>query len=573
MTPERPLLGFLPRSIECLRQGYTLSTFLHDLVAGLTVGLVALPLAMAFAIASGVSPQAGLYTAVVAGFLISALGGSRTQIGGPTGAFVVIVAGIVARFGVSGLALVSLMAGIMLLIMGFTGLGAAVKYIPRPITIGFTNGIALLIASTQIKDFFGLRTPAVPSEFIARIRLLLHYAATTRWQTVAVAVASLAIILLLPRLTRRIPGSIVALLLTTLAVALFHLPVETIGTRFGGIPQGFPHFAFPDFHAEHIVPLLPSAFTVALLAAVESLLSAVVADGMSGDRHNSNVELVAQGIANVVSPLFGGIPATGAIARTATNIRSGARTPVAGMVHALTLLAILLVAAPLARFVPLATLAAVLFVVAYNMGEWREIATILRLSWTDIAVWFTTFALTVLADLTVAVGVGMALAALLYIYRIGETTTVEPVTRDYLRDGQAHILQDKDIPAHVTILRIHGPFLFGTTEKLVEATRDLKHFEDVVILRLRNMTALDATGIHAIEGFSERLHKAGKTLLLCGARDQPAQLIAQSDLLDQIGPENVLPHVQAALARAREVQADFSGIGHEMALELEHRPL
>ena len=573
MTPERPLLGFLPRSIECLRQGYTLSTFLHDLVAGLTVGLVALPLAMAFAIASGVSPQAGLYTAVVAGFLISALGGSRTQIGGPTGAFVVIVAGIVARFGVSGLALVSLMAGIMLLIMGFTGLGAAVKYIPRPITIGFTNGIALLIASTQIKDFFGLRTPAVPSEFIARLRLLLHYAATTRWQTVAVAVASLAIILLLPRLTRRIPGSIVALLLTTLAVALFHLPVETIGTRFGGIPQGFPHFAFPDFHAEHIVPLLPSAFTVALLAAVESLLSAVVADGMSGDRHNSNVELVAQGIANVVSPLFGGIPATGAIARTATNIRSGARTPVAGMVHALTLLAILLVAAPLARFVPLATLAAVLFVVAYNMGEWREIATILRLSWTDIAVWFTTFALTVLADLTVAVGVGMALAALLYIYRVGETTTVEPVTRDYLRDGQAHILQDKDIPAHVTILRIHGPFLFGTTEKLVEATRDLKHFEDVVILRLRNMTALDATGIHAIEGFSERLHKAGKTLLLCGARDQPAQLIAQSDLLDQIGPENVLPHVQAALARAREVQADFSGIGHEMALELEHRPL
>jgi SulP family sulfate permease len=573
MTPDRPLLGFLPRSIECLRQGYTLSTFLHDLVAGLTVGLVALPLAMAFAIASGVSPQAGLYTAVVAGFVISALGGSRTQIGGPTGAFVVIVAGIVARFGLPGLALVSLMAGIMLLIMGFTGLGAAVKYIPRPITIGFTNGIALLIASTQIKDFFGLRTPPVPSEFISRLRVLLHYAATTRWQTVAVAVASLAIILLLPRLTRRIPGSIVALLLTTLAVAVFHLPVETIGSRFGGIPQGFPHFAFPDFHAEHIVPLLPSAFTVALLAAVESLLSAVVADGMSGDRHNSNVELVAQGFANVVSPLFGGIPATGAIARTATNIRSGARTPVAGMIHALTLLTILLVAAPLARFVPLATLAAVLFVVAYNMGEWREIATILRLSWTDIAVWFTTFALTVLADLTVAVGVGMALAALLYIYRVGETTTVEPVTRDYLRDGQAHILQDKDIPSHVTILRIHGPFLFGTTEKLVEATRDLKHFEDVVILRLRNMTALDATGIHAIEGFHERLHKAGKTLLLCGARDQPAQLIAQSDLLPKIGPENVLPHVQAALARAREVQADFSGIGHEMAMELEHRPL
>ncbi len=375
------------------------------------------------------------------------------------------------------------------------------------------------------------------------------------------------------QVTKRLPGSIVALLLSTALVAAFHLPIETIGSKFGGIPQGFPHFTLPDFHAEHILPLLPSAFTVALLAAVESLLSAVVADGMSGDRHNSNVELVAQGVANIASPLFGGIPATGAIARTATNIRSGALTPVAGMVHALTLLTILLVAAPLARFVPLATLAAVLFVVAYNMGEWREIGTILRLSKTDIAVWFTTFALTVFADLTVAVGVGMTLAALLYIYRIAETTTVAPVTPEYLEDGQAHILQDKDIPSNVTILRIHGPFLFGTTEKLAEATRDLKPFGDVVILRLRNMTALDATGIHALEQFSDRLHKVGKTLLLCGARDQPSRLIAGSDFLKHVGAENVLPHVQAALARAREVQGDFAGVGRELALELEHRPL
>jgi SulP family sulfate permease len=294
---------------------------------------------------------------------------------------------------------------------------------------------------------------------------------------------------------------------------------------------------------------------------------------MSGDRHNSNVELVAQGVANIASPLFGGIPATGAIARTATNIRSGALTPVAGMVHAVTLLVILLAAAPLARFVPLATLAAVLFVVAYNMGEWREIGSILRLSKTDIAVWFTTFALTVFADLTVAVGVGMTLAALLYIYRIAETTTVAPVTREYLRDGQAHILQDKDIPSNVTILRIHGPFLFGTTEKLGDATRDLSQFGDVVILRLRNMTALDATGIHALEQFSDRLHKAGKTLLMCGARDQPSRLIARSDFLEHVGAENVLPHVQAALARAEEIQGDFAGLGREMALELEHRPL
>jgi len=563
---------WLPRSIECLR-GYTARQFTQDLIAGFTVGLVALPLAMAFAIASGVPPQAGLYTAVVAGFLISALGGSRTQIGGPTGAFVVIVAGIVLKFGLGGLALVGIMAGILLLMMGITGLGTAVKYIPRPVTIGFTNGIALLIASTQIKDFLGAKTPPVPSEFLARIRMLLHYVGTTRWQTVAVAATSLAVILLWPRLTKRVPGSIVALLLSTVVVVGFHLPVETIGSKFGGIPQGFPHFALPSFQAAHILPLLPSAFTVALLAAVESLLSAVVADGMSGDHHNSNVELVAQGVANIVSPLFGGIPATGAIARTATNIRSGALTPVAGMVHALTLLAILLVAAPLARFVPLAALAAVLFVVAYNMGEWREIGTIVRLSKTDIAVWITTFSLTVLADLTVAVGVGIALAALLYIYRIAETTTVEAVTPEYLEDGQAHILQDKDIPSNVTILRIHGPFLFGATEKLADATRNLTKLGDVVILRLRNMTALDATGIHALEQFSERLHKTGKTLLLCGARNQPSQLISRSDFLKRVGPENVLPNIQAALSRVNEIQGDFEGIGRELALEMEHRPL
>jgi len=563
---------WIPRSIECLR-GYTPKAFTQDLVAGLTVGLVALPLAMAFAIASGVPPQAGIYTAVVAGFLISALGGSRTQIGGPTGAFVVIVAGIVVKFGLSGLALVGMMAGVILLVMGLTGLGSAVKYIPRPVTIGFTNGIALLIASTQIKDFLGLHTAAVPSEFLPRMAMLVERAATLQWQTVVIAVASLAIILLWPRLTKRIPGSIVALLVATLAVTIFHLPVETIGSKFGGIPQGFPHFSLPAFHAALIIPLLPSAFTVALLAAVESLLSAVVADGMSGDKHNSNMELAAQGVANIVSPLFGGIPATGAIARTATNIRSGALTPMSGMIHAATLLAILLVAAPLARFVPLGALAAVLFVVAYNMGEWREIGTILSLSVADIAVWITTFALTVLADLTVAVGVGMALAALLYIYRVAETTTVQAVTPEYLEDGQAHILQDKEIPANVTILRIHGPFLFGTTEKLADATRNLSEFREIVVLRLRNMTALDATGIHALEQFSERLHKAGKTLLLCGARDQPSQLLSRSDFLKHLGPENILPNVQAAIDRAESLQGDFEGVAPKMAQDLEQHPL
>jgi SulP family sulfate permease len=424
-----------------------------------------------------------------------------------------------------------------------------------------------------VKDFLGLRTPPVPSEFLKRMGVLTAHLGTTQWQTAAVACVSLAIILLWPRWNKRIPGSIVALFAVTLAVPLLHLPVETVGTRFGGIPQGFPPFTLPHLRADQILPLLPSAFTVAMLAAVESLLSAVVADGMSGDKHNSNVELMAQGVANLVSPLFGGIPATGAIARTATNIRSGGRTPVSGMIHAVTLLAILLAAAPLARFVPLATLAAVLFVVAWNMGEWREIGSVLRLGKTDIVVWAVTFTLTVVADLTVAVGVGMALAALLYIYRVAQTTTVAPVTEEYLRDGLLHVLQDKEIPPYVAILRIHGPFLFGTTEKLAEATRDLKAFPAVVILRLRNMTALDGTGLHALETFSDRLHDSGRTLLLCGAREQPAELLAGSEFVEHVGQENVLPHVQAALARAREITEAFSGMGQEMAAEMERAAL
>jgi SulP family sulfate permease len=544
----------LPKSILALRS-YTAQAFLHDLLAGITVGLVALPLAMAFGIASGVTPQAGLYTAVVAGFLISALGGSRTQIGGPTGAFVVIVAGIVLRFGMSGLAMVTLMAGVLLVIMGLTGLGAAVRFIPRMVVIGFTNGIAVLIASTQIKDFFGLKTPAVPSEFLPRIKLLIAHFATVNSSALGLGLGTLAILVLLPRFTRKFPPSIVALLVCTGVSIVFHLPVETIGSKFGGIPRGMPPFAIPDFHAEHFLPLIPSAFTVALLAALESMLSAVVADGMTGDRHNSNVELVAQGVANIVSPMFGGIPATGAIARTATNIRAGARSPISGIVHALTLLAILLVAAPLASYIPLATLAAILFVVAYNMGEWKEIGAILQMDGTAISVWLVTFALTVFADLTVAVGVGLGLAALLYIYRVAETTTVSPVTDEYIRDGLPHVLQGRIVPPYVSLLRIHGPFLFGTTEKLVEATVNIEAFEPIVILRLRNMTAIDATGIHAIESFATRLRESGRTLLLCGAMEQPSRLLHGNRFLDRVGRENIMPNIQTALDRAKELHA------------------
>jgi SulP family sulfate permease len=553
-----------PKLLLCLRN-YSAQEFVADLVAGLTVGLVALPLAMAFGIASGVTPQAGLYTAVVAGFLISALGGSRTQIGGPTGAFVVIVAGIVARFGIQGLLVVTMMAGVFLIVMGVTGLGTAVKFIPRPVTIGFTNGIALIIASTQIKDFLGLQTPSVPSEFARRIAALWEHIGTLNLPTVLMASTSLAVIILLPRISKRLPGSIVALFLGTAVSAALHLPIETIGSKFGGIPTGLPPFSLPPLRFDLMMPLLPSALTVALLAAVESLLSAVVADGMSGDKHNSNTELIAQGVANLATPLFGGIPATGAIARTATNIRSGAKSPVAGMVHALTLLLILLVAAPLARFVPLSTLAAVLFVVAYNMGEWKEIGVILRLSKADKLVWLSTFSLTVFADLTVAVEVGIVLAALLYIYRVAQTTTVSAVTDKYIESGRAHSLQDKALPPNVSILRIHGPFLFGTTDKLAHETADLKQFAPVVILRLRNMTAIDATGLHALEAFCTRLHKEGKTLLLCGARDQPAEILKRSEIARHIGRENILPHIEAALKRAQEIAEDFDGVGQEIA--------
>jgi SulP family sulfate permease len=555
---------WLPKLFLCLQQ-YSRQDLVADCVAGVTVGLVALPLAMAFGIASGVTPQAGLYTAVVAGFLISALGGSRVQIGGPTGAFVVIVAGIIAKFGLSGLFMVTLMAGVLLIVMGITGFGAAVKFIPRPVTIGFTNGIALLIASTQLQDFLGLVTPTVPSDFIQRMKVLAQYFSSLDGHTVTIATTSLGVILFSPRLIKKIPGSIVALFLGTCVVAVFDLPIATIGSKFGGIPIGLPSFAMPEFRADLIIPLLPSAFTVAILAAVESLLSAVVADGMSGDKHNSNVELVAQGIANLVSPLVGGIPATGAIARTATNIRSGAKTPVAGLVHALTLLLILLVAAPLARFIPLATLAAVMFVVAYNMSEWREIGVILKLSKADKAVWLTTFALTVLADLTVAVEVGMVLAALLYIYRVSQTTTVATITDELIENGRPHILQDKCMPDYVTILRIRGPFLFGTTEKLAEETPDVARFAPVVILRLRHMTAIDATGLHAIEMFAKRIKQSGRVLLLCGARDQPAEFLEQSDFLENFGRDNILPHVQAALDRAQEIFEGFDGVGRDVA--------
>ena len=546
---------WLPKSILSFRE-YDLVTFRNDLIAGVTVGLVALPLGMAFSIASGLPPQSGIYCAIVTGFLISALGGSRTQIGGPTGAFVVVVAGIIEQHGVTGLFMCTMMAGVMLILLGITGTGSAVKFIPRPVIIGFTNGIAILIASTQVRELLGVSVTEHTGEFLSRMAAVWRHIGTYSITSVAVGGAALATILLVNRFVRAVPGTIVALVAGTAGTWALGVQVETIGSRFGALPSGLPPVQIPVFDPALITTLLSPAVTVAMLGAIESLMSAVVADRMSGDRHNPNVELIAQGVANVVSPIVGGLPATGAIARTATNIRSGARTPVAGMIHALTLLVILLAGAQLAALVPMTVLAAILFVVAWNMGEWHEIPGLLKQSGADIAVWGVTFLLTVLADLTVAVEVGMVLAALLFIRRVSHTTTVSRVTDDYLDEGRVHVLQDKPIPSYVAIFRVHGPFLFGATEKLTSVFDRIDDLPPVVVFRLRNMTAIDATGIRALEEVATRLRASGRTAVFCGALEQPRALLTSSGFAQHVGAENFVPHVDAALERARVLNGD-----------------
>jgi SulP family sulfate permease len=552
-----PNRDWLPRSVESLKS-YDRHKFLGDLIAGVTVGLVALALAMAFAIASGVTPQSGLYCAIVAGFLISALGGSQMQIGGPTGAFVVVVFGIVTRYGVDGLYMCTLMAGVLLVLLGITGLGSAVKFIPRPVVAGFTSGIAITIASTQIQDFFGIKATKVPGDFLGRMETLARNFKTFSHLETTMGVLAIVLILICNRFLKRIPGYIVALFVGTAAVMIFHLPVQTIGTRFGGIPSGLPHFQIPQFHANLIRPLISPAITVAMLGAIESLMSAVVSDRMSNTKHNPNVELVGQGIANIASPLFGGLPATGAIARTATNIRSGAKTPVAGMIHSLTLLMILLFAAPLARFVPLSVLSGILLVVSYRMGEWKEIPELFKLTPLEIGTWAATFLLTVFADLTVAVEVGMILAALVFIRKVTETTTVSQVTEEYLREGTVHSLQDRELPSYVTIFRIHGPFLFGSTDKIDEILSKLNEFPPIVILRLRNMTAIDATGLQALAELADRIHSSGRGLILCGAREQPSLMMQRAEFSEHVGAENICPNVSEAIARAHVLHSELA---------------
>ena len=546
-------IAFRPRLLETLKN-YSASDFMADLTAGFTVGIVALPLAMAFAIASGVKPEAGIFTAVIAGFIISALGGTRVAIGGPTGAFIVILYGIYAKYGAENLAICTIMAGVILLIMGAARLGTVIKYIPYPVTMGFTSGIAVLIFSTQIKDFLGLTVDKMPSDFVPKMTVLAEHFNTFRWPTLALAAGSLAIILLWPKKwQRRVPGSIVALIMGTAAVAFFQVPVETIGSKFGGIPQALPHPQIPALSWENIQHLFQPATTIAMLAAIESLLCAVVADGMIDDRHDSNQELMAQGLANIVSPLFGGIAATGAIARTATNIKCGGRSPVAGIVHAVTLLAIILVAAPLAKFIPLATLSAVLVNVALNMGEWHNFARIPKWPRSDAVVFLTAFGLTVVVDLTAAVEIGMVLAAILFIKRVSETTQITAVDESSETNGPEHSLIGKVVPKGVMIYRIFGSFFFGAADKLETALKRSGQEPQVLILGMRKVLAMDATGLNALEDLYERLHLHKKQLILSGPHTQPLFMMDKAGFLDRLGRENICANLEHSLERAREI--------------------
>jgi len=549
-------VAFRPKLFDTLK-GYSRADFAADAIAGLTVGIVALPLAMAFAIASGVDPKAGLYTAIVAGFLISFLGGSKVQIGGPTGAFVAIVYGVVAQHGVDRLILCTLMAGVMLVLMGLAQLGSLIKFIPFPVTAGFTSGIGVIILSTQIKDFFGLDVRTVPADFIHKLVVLIRNF-HPNWLSTALAAGSVAVIFLWPRkLTGKIPASIAVLVAGVVAVSLLDLDtrfaVETIGTRFGGIPQGLPPFNFPNVNFASMQELFRDAFTIALLAAIESLLCAVVADGMIDDRHDSNQELLAQGAANIGSALFGGMPATGAIARTATNIRNGARTPVAGIIHALVLLVIVLVAAPLAKNVPLAVLSGVLIMVAVRMVEWEHFKRLLRWPRGDAAMFLLAFGLTVLIDLTVAVEVGMVIAAVLYIKRTSEATQITSLDQETDPEDKDRVRTRTDIPEGVVVFRIFGAFLFGAVDKLETALKRTRQKPRVLILRMHSLLAIDATGINVLEEIYEKLHRHGGHLIISGLHAQPLFAMERSGFIDRIGLQNLCADLDNALVRTREL--------------------
>ena len=557
MSPTTRRSVLLPKFATTLKS-YDRDQFLRDLVAGIIVGVVALPLAIAFAIASGVTPDRGLWTAIVAGFIVAVLGGSRVQIAGPTGAFVVIVYGIVQQHGVDGLLVATLMAGLMLVVFGIAKFGAVIKFIPHPVTTGFTSGIAVIIFTSQVKDFLGLRMGDVPADFVEKLASYATHLGQVSPAAAGVAILALAIIVVGPRVTTRIPSPFIALIATTAIVTILDLPVETIGSRFGEISGRFPTPTIPDVSFDQIKALLGPAFAIAMLGGIESLLSAVVADGMIGGRHRSNMELVAQGVANLVTPILGGMPATGAIARTATNVKNGGRTPVAGIVHSLTLLLITLAAGRWAGLIPMATLAAILVVVAYHMSEWRAFRAELRSPKSDVAVLLATFLLTVFVDLVVAIEVGMVLAAFLFIRRMAEVTNVNAVTRELdddveSEDADPNAVSRRRIPDRVEVYEINGPFFFGAAEVFKDTLARVARKPKVLIIRMRYVMALDSTGMHALKDVVHRSRGDGTAVLLSDVHMQPLVALTGSPVLEEIGRANVFGNLDDALARAREI--------------------
>ena len=546
---------FVPKLVTELRQ-YSTQKFFSDAIAGVIVGVVALPLAIAFAIASGVTPDRGLWTAIIAGFLISVLGGSRVQIGGPTGAFVVIVYGIVQKFGVDGLLVATLMAGVILLVMGATKMGGLIKFIPQPVITGFTSGIAVIIFSGQIKDLLGLRMPDLPADFIGKWAAYAHYSSAISPNSAALGAIAILILILWPRLNLRLPGPFVALVVTTAAAALLGLDVETIGSRFGQISSAIPAPRLPHISFTTATSLVAPALTIALLAAIESLLSAVVADGMIGGRHRSNMELLAQGAANIVSPLFGGMPATGAIARTATNIKNGAKTPVAGIIHALTLLLITLFAARWAAMIPMAALAAILIVVSYQMSEWRMFRSELQSPKSDVVVLLTTFLLTLFVDLTVAVSVGVVLSALLFIRRMAEVTGVSAIMgTDDDEDGSPdteNLRLRLKIPEGVEVFEISGPLFFGAVGTFKDTLARVSRKPRVLIISMAKVPSLDSTALHALKDVIRRSRNDGTTVMLSDVQPQPLSAIRGSSIVNDLAVDDLTRSLEQTIDFARE---------------------
>ena len=549
------MYSFTPKFVTSMREGYNFSLFKSDAVAGLTVAIVALPLSMALAIASGASPDKGLVTAVVAGFLISFLGGSRVQVGGPTGAFVVVVFNVIAQHGYDGLLTATFMAGLILIAAGAFKIGRLIKFIPHPVVTGFTAGIAVIIATSQVKDFLGLSLDNIPAEFLPKWQAYFGAMSSAHVATLLVGLGALGVIVALRRFAPKLPGFLIAIVMASLVVALLQLPVETIGSRFPDMPAGLPVPSLPALSWARIAELLPSAFTIAFLAGIEALLSAVVADGMTGTRHRSNQELIGQGIANLGSVLFGGLPATGAIARTATNIKAGGKTPVAGMMHALFLLLFILLAADLMAYVPMAALAAILFVVAWGMSEYDRFVALLRMPNGDRVILLLTFGLTIFVDLTVAIGVGVTLASLLFMARMSETVQLEngqTPDRDAASAGEDPGQRD-DLPKGVEVFRISGPVFFGVAGELLDAMRKIGRTPEVVILRMRLVPMLDASGVTMIEEFIGQARLSGARVILSGVQRQPRQMLARIGLSgDRQGVFFEIDY-PAALQRARQL--------------------